>query len=169
MAKPPTQSQILLARLALALLIGLAGAGLVWHGFSADIRERIWQNLLDRPGGPMTFRFILQPIMASVAALIDGIRDARTASSPYLAAILTDPEHRYRYLREGLISTARIILLGIGMDIIYQFIEFGTFFPGEAAIIAVLLAFIPYLLLRGPFARLARRWRDNKSTGQAGR
>ena len=26
------------------------------------------------------------------------------------------------------------------------------------AIVAVLLAFIPYLLLRGPFARLARIW-----------
>ena len=37
-------------------------------------------------------------------------------------------------------------------------IEFKTFYPGEAAIVAVLLAFIPYLLLRGPFARLARLW-----------
>ena len=44
------------------------------------------------------------------------------------------------------------------MDVVYQLIEFKTFYPGEAAIVAVLLAFIPYLLLRGPFARLARTW-----------
>ena len=44
------------------------------------------------------------------------------------------------------------------MDVAYQLIEFKTFYPGEAAIVAVLLAFIPYLLLRGPFARLARMW-----------
>jgi hypothetical protein len=33
-----------------------------------------------------------------------------------------------------------------------------TFYPVQAAVIAVLLAFVPYLLLRGPFARIARHW-----------
>jgi hypothetical protein len=31
-----------------------------------------------------------------------------------------------------------------------------TFYPGEAEIVAILLAFVPYLLLRGPVARVAR-------------
>jgi hypothetical protein len=44
------------------------------------------------------------------------------------------------------------------MDVIYQWLEFKTFYPGQAAVIAILLAFVPYLLLRGPFERLARRW-----------
>ena len=44
------------------------------------------------------------------------------------------------------------------MDVVYQLVEFKTFYPGEAAIVAVSLAFIPYMLLRGPFARLARMW-----------
>ena len=35
---------------------------------------------------------------------------------------------------------------------------FKTFYPGEMVIIALLLAFIPYLLLRGLFARIARHW-----------
>jgi hypothetical protein len=30
-----------------------------------------------------------------------------------------------------------------------------TFYPGEAVIIAILLTFVPYLLLRGPIARVA--------------
>ena len=51
-----------------------------------------------------------------------------------------------------------MILLGLGMDVVYQLVEFKTFYPGEAAIVAVSLAFIPYMLLRGPFARLARMW-----------
>jgi hypothetical protein len=33
-----------------------------------------------------------------------------------------------------------------------------TFYPGEAAIVAIMLAFVPYLLLRGPVARIVR-WR----------
>jgi hypothetical protein len=61
-------------------------------------------------------------------------------------------------LREGLISTARVILLGLGMDVIYQLTVFRTFHPGEAVIIALLLAFGPYLLLRGPVDRIARWW-----------
>jgi len=157
-AAPASKTQIITAQLALALVIGLAAAGLAWYGFSAETRARIWQSILDRPGGPMTFRFVLQPVMAAIAAFSDGLRDARTGSSPYLASLLVGSGNRYDQFREGLISTARIIILGVTMDVIYQFVEFGTFFPGEAAIIAILLAFVPYLLLRGPFARLARRW-----------
>ena len=44
------------------------------------------------------------------------------------------------------------------MDAVYQFIEFDAFHPVEAVIIALLLAFVPYLLLRGPCARIARWW-----------
>jgi hypothetical protein len=35
---------------------------------------------------------------------------------------------------------------------------FETFHPGEAAIISILLAFVPYLLLRGPITRVAAWW-----------
>lgn len=43
------------------------------------------------------------------------------------------------------------------MDAIYQYWEFKTFYPGEAVIIALSLAVVPYLILRGPIARIARR------------
>ena len=45
------------------------------------------------------------------------------------------------------------------MDVIYQLIVFNTLYPGEAVIVAIVLAFVPYLLLRGPFARFAYLWR----------
>lgn len=109
----------------------------------------------------MTFRIILQPIMASVAALSDGVKDAKFGRSPYLWTVLTNRTERVRRLREGLISTARIILLGLIIDGIYQFFVLGTFYPGEAAIVAIVLCFLPYLLLRGPFARIARWWRTD--------
>lgn len=133
--------------------------GVSWYGISLAVWKRIWQNLLDRPTGPMTFRFILQPSMAVIAAFYDGIKDAKSGRSPYLWTMLLNPATRGTRLHEGLISTARIILLGLCMDVIYQFIEFKTFHPAEAAIIALLLAFVPYLLLRGPIARIVCRWR----------
>ena len=76
-AQTATKSQILLARLVVALVAVLIVLGLLWYGLSAEVHGRIWKDIVDRPGGPMTFRFILQPCMAAVAALLDGIKDAR--------------------------------------------------------------------------------------------
>ena len=106
----------------------------------------------------MAFRFILQPVMAAIVALRDGVEDAKAGRTAYFWTQLTNPVERGGRLREGLIATARIILLGLGMDVIYQLIVLKTFYPGEAVIVAVALAFFPYLLLRGPIARIAR-WR----------
>ncbi len=80
---------------------------------------------------------------------------------PYVWALIhgvRDSGGRSARLWEGLISTARILILGVVMDIIYQWKVLGTFYPVQAAVIAVLLAFVPYLLLRGPIERVARHW-----------
>jgi hypothetical protein len=161
MIETASRNKFLLARLVVVLIIVFIIIGVTWYGFSADVRQRFWQNLLDRPGGPMTFRFFLQPIMATIAALYDGIKDARTGRSPYLWTILTNPAQRSGRLHEGLISTAQIILLGLCIDAVYQFIVFKTFHPVEAVVIALFLAFVPYLLLRGPVKRIACWWRGD--------
>jgi hypothetical protein len=44
------------------------------------------------------------------------------------------------------------------MDAISQLIVLRTFYPAEAASVALLLALLPYALLRGPIARVARHW-----------
>ena len=44
------------------------------------------------------------------------------------------------------------------MDAIYQFIVLRWFYLGEALVTAFVLAVLPYLLIRGPTARIARRW-----------
>ena len=158
MPETESRSAIFLFRLAVALVVLLIVLGAVWYGISNKVWDRIWTDLIDRVGGPMTFRFILQPAMAALAALHDGRKDARLGRSPYLWTIALDGERRSRRVREGLLSTSRIILLGIGMDAIYQYKVLDTFYPGEAVLIALLLAVVPYFLLRGPIARIARRW-----------
>src|SRR5215469_13369688 len=142
----------LLAKLVLAALIVLALAGLLLHGITLDVIDRLWHDLIQRPDAPMRFRFILQPVMAAIVAIRDGLKDVRAGRKPYFRRALGVTR-----LREGLNATARIILLGIVMDAMYQIIVLGRFYPGEAVIIALVLAFVPYLLLRGPVARIARR------------
>jgi hypothetical protein len=149
---------MLLARIATALLIGLIVLGVVWRGVSVENLDRLWGDVLARPGGPMTFRFVLQPTMAAIAALHDGVKDARLGRTPYLWSITRGIEPRGERLREGVISTAKIIILGVVMDSVYQYLVLKTFYPGETLVVALLLAFAPYLLLRGLFERVARRW-----------
>jgi hypothetical protein len=147
-----TQELGLLAKLVLAALIVLALAGLLLHGITVQVIERLWHDLTERPDAPMRFRFILQPVMAAIVAIRDGLKDVRAGRKPYFWRALGVTR-----LREGLNATARIILLGIVMDAMYQMIVLRRFYPGEAVIIALVLAYVPYLLIRGPAARLARR------------
>ena len=147
-----TQELGLLAKLVLAALIVLALAGLLLYGITGPAIERLRHDLIERPDAPMRFRFILQPVMAAIVAIRDGLKDVRAGRKPYFRMALGVTR-----LREGLNATARIILLGIVMDAMYQIMVLGRFYPGEAVIIALLLAFVPYLLIRGPAARLARR------------
>ena len=160
-----SRNEILLARIAVALLVGLAVSGVVWYGLSTEELTRVWRNIAARPGGPMTFRFVLQPAMAAIAALRDGVNDARLGRAPYLSAILRGIEGRGARLWEGIVSTARILILGVVMDVIYQLVFLDTFYPAESAIISILLAFVPYALLRGPIGRIARRWGVRPASG----
>jgi hypothetical protein len=132
--------------------------GVIWRGVSIPTWRRIWYDLVARRDAPMRFRFILQPCMVTMVAIRDGLRDARAGKSPYFWTLVTNPRKRLRRLNEGLNATARVILLGLVMDMIYQAIVLRQFYPGEAVIVALLFAFVPYVIIRGPALRIARRW-----------
>lgn len=123
-----------------------------------DLLARLWMNLGDRVGGPMTFRIILQPTMAALLALRAGLKDAREGRPPYLWTVLTDASHRADLIRGGWKAVARVFFLAVIMDVIYQWIVARWIYPLEVLIVAVLLAVVPYLLIRGPVNRIARRW-----------
>jgi hypothetical protein len=152
------QKLSLLARLVAAAIVVLIVAGIVWHGVSIETFKRIWHQLIERADAPMRFRFILQPLMAAIAAILAGLKDARMGRSPYFWTLLRNPRERIERLNEGLNATARIILLGLVMDAIYQIIVLKRFYPAEAVIVALLFAFIPYVIIRGPVLRIERWW-----------
>jgi hypothetical protein len=163
----PQERLGLLAKAVLAGLILLIVAGVIWHGVTLANVERVWKQLVDRPDQPMAFRFVLQPLMAAIAAFFHGRKDARTGRSPYFWTVMTDRQKRVERLREGLNATARIILLGLIMDAIYQVIVLKRFYPVEAVIIAVLLGFVPYLLFRGVVTRILRGWGSGPTAHRA--
>ena len=131
-----------------------------------DMLLRALLNITDRVGGPMTFRIILQPLMAALLALRAGLKDAQLGRPPYFWTLLTDQSQRGDLIREGWKSIARVFFLAIIMDVIYQLIVLGWVYPLELILIAILLAVVPYLLIRGPVNRLVRRLRRKREAVQ---
>ena len=144
----------LLAKAVIAVAIVLFVMGFFWHGVSLKVVDEFWHDLVERPDGPMRFRFVLQPLMAAIVAIRDGREDARSGRSPFFATVLNNPQERAGRLRHGLNATARIIALGLVMDVIYQAVVFRTFYPDQALVVALVLAFVPYVIIREVIARI---------------
>jgi hypothetical protein len=63
-------------------------------------------NFVARLSQPNSLHPRLQPAMAAIVAIRDGIRDARAGRSPYLWTVAGNSRERVGRLREGLIATA---------------------------------------------------------------
>lgn len=122
-----------------------------------DMLTRFFENLMGRVSGPMHFRLVLQPLMAIIFAIRDGRKDARAGRVPFFWAVFTHPEHRRDLLRSGWKSVGKVFIIALILDAVYQYIELRWFYPGEALVVALILAIIPYVLLRGPANRLTPR------------
>ena len=123
-----------------------------------DLLTKTWSDLLARVYGPFSFRFLLQPAMALIYAARDGIVDARQGRPAYFWTIFTRSGERWDLLREGGKAVARVVALGVVMDIVYQLLVFHRIHPLQLVIIVLTLAFVPYLIFRGPINRIARAW-----------
>jgi len=156
MTEAESQELGLLSKAVIVVAIVLFVTGALWHHVSLKAVEQFWRDLIERADGPMRFRLVLQPLMAAIVAVRDGLKDARSGRSPYVATVLGNPQERAGLLREGLNATARIVALGLVMDVIYQAIVFKTFYPDQALVAASVLAFVPYLIMRGVTARITR-------------
>ena len=122
-----------------------------------EIWMRFVENLTDRVTGPMKFRLLLQPVMASIFAVIAGLKDARSGKAPYFWGFLSEPDNRREMVKDGWKSVGKVFVLALILDVVYQVIALRFVYPGEAIVVALLLAIVPYLVLRGLVTRLTRK------------
>ena len=122
-----------------------------------EIWTRYVENMVGRLTGPMKLRLVMQPLMASIFAIRSGLADARTGKPPYLWSLFTNPASRAEMLKDGWKSVGKVFVLALVLDVVYQIIVEHFVYPGEAIIVAFVLAIVPYLILRGLVTRLARR------------
>jgi len=120
-----------------------------------DLFSRIDGDLVGRVSGPMKFRLILQPLMAVLFAVRDGLKDAKEDTPPYFWLMFTNPNSREAMIQDGWKHMGRVFILAIIIDAVYQLIVFRWFYPAQALLVAAILALVPYLLICGPVNRIA--------------
>jgi hypothetical protein len=131
-----------------------------------DTWQRFIENLFARLDGPLHFRLIVQPLMASIFAVIDGVKDAKAGKPAYFWALLSTPHYREELLKEGWKSVGKIFILAIILDVVYELKVESTIHPGEMLFVAFMLAIVPYVVLRGPINRILRRGKSIKSAAK---
>ncbi len=116
--------------------------------------------LIGRLQGPLTLRFLLQPLTAVILAIRVGIRDAREGRPPYFFwPVFTDPLQRPELIRLAWKDVGKVFVVAFMLDVVYELIVYRWVYPGQALIVAAVLAIIPYLLVRGPVTRILLRVR----------
>jgi hypothetical protein len=122
-----------------------------------EILQRVWDNLIGRASGPMNFRLIMQPAVAIVFAIRSGLKDAREGRPAFFWAALSNPANRPELLHEGRKDVGKVFIVAIVLDSIYQLKVHRGVYVLELLITAIVLAIVPYVLIRGPVSRIVRR------------
>lgn len=115
------------------------------------------EHLADRLTGPMNLRIYMQPAMATFFAVRAGLHDAGAGKAPYFWSLLSDPGHRAEMVKDGWKSIGKVFVIAMVLDLAYQKIVLKSFYPLEMVVVAFFLAIVPYVLIRGPVTRIARR------------
>jgi hypothetical protein len=71
--------------------------------------QRIVGDLFARLDGPLHFRFIVQPLVAIIFAVIDGVKDAKAGKPAYFWALLSTPEYRAELVKDAGGPSARFL------------------------------------------------------------
>ena len=118
--------------------------------------QAFFEDIPKRLTGPGRFRFVLQPLVALLLGIRDGMIDARAGRPPYLYNLLFYQGHRGELLRSGFDTVVNLMLMGILLDSIAQWLILGASYPGAALVIGPILITIPYVLARALTNRVAR-------------
>ena len=122
-----------------------------------ELFTRAWEQLAGRIEGPFAFRFVCQPLVAAILAIRAGVADAQDQRAPYLWSVFSNPLERRQLIREGFKDISRVFAVAVVLDVAYQLIVFRWIYPVQTLLVSVVLAIVPYVLIRGPVTRLKSR------------
>lgn len=121
-----------------------------------ELMTPIVDAMAERVSGPMSVRLYLQPLMAVFFATRSGLKDVKEGKPPYFWSLFVDADHRRDLLRDGWKSVGTVFVLAMVLDAVYQYMVQKTVVPIEAVGVALILAIIPYLIVRGLVTRTVK-------------
>jgi hypothetical protein len=110
--------------------------------------RQAWEDIFGRIDGPMSFRVIIQPVMATFLAIRAGWADARGGRPIFFWTLARDPAQTRVMLRNLWRIAGKVFLVAIVLDAIYQIIVFHWVYPLQALIVATVLALVPCMVVR---------------------
>ena len=159
MKRTPSNVTIILAGLTLLVLVLSAPASLrdAYNrgGFYLFSRSFI-EDIPGRLTGPGWFRFILQPLVAAFLGIKNGIADAGCGRPPYLFGVLFNQSLRRELLASAFTTVVNLLLMGILLDSVFQYIILGASYPGAALVVGPTLVAAPYAVARALTNRISR-------------
>lgn len=134
----------------------------------SEILNRGIEQLVGRSSGPLHLRLVIQPIVATIIAIKAGLRDARERRPPFLWTLVKHPGERKRLVKSGWEDIGKVFTVAFIMDTVYQLFVLRAFYIVQALSVAIIVAVVPYVILRGIVTRLARHTAgENSSSSRA--
>ncbi len=121
-----------------------------------EMLNRGAEQLLGRTVGPLQFRFLVMPTVVTLIAIRAGLKDVREGRPAFLWDVISNSADRRARLLAGWKDITRVFIMAMVLDTLYQITMLRAFYVLQALIVAVGCAIMPYLLFRGPTARLTR-------------
>lgn len=143
----------------LVLLVSIPGSlRAAWergglYVFSQEFLEEFPRRLT----GPGRFRFLIQPVVAVAVGIAAGRADRRHGRPPYLRALVLGGASRRELLKSGLHDVANLVLMGVLVDSVCQWLILGVSHPGAALVVGPLLITGPYVVARALANRFGAR------------
>jgi hypothetical protein len=152
------RATVILAGLTL-LVLALSVPGSLRDAFDRGgiylFSRAFFEDIPKRLAGPGRFRFVLQPLIATLLGIRNGLADARAGRPPYLYGVLFHRGLRGELLRTGFETVVNLMLMGILLDAVFQWVILGVSHPGAALVMGPVLIGGPYALARALSNRAA--------------
>ena len=124
-----------------------------------DFVGRFAAAFVGQLSGPLILRLIVQPAVALVFAVRDGLHDARVDGHPHFLHIVgSPPDARHRNALETWDAVLKVFCVAVLLDCVYQLLVLRFVYPMAAMATATILTILPYVFARGLVSRLARTW-----------
>jgi hypothetical protein len=136
-------------------------------GITSSLLDTVAERVIARIVGPMSLRFVFQPLVAVLLGIRDGAMDAKAGEPPFIIDLIVDRDNRKGKLAGVLKSLSKTIVIATIFDMIAQYLIFDQVRVIPAIVVGVFLLSVPYSLARGITNRIVSARRSDQISESA--